>query len=78
MTREPAIIGLARYRARRAIEARIRASGHKLWDFTASDLREAADVHLTTHWEECAAWAAEAIERDPKLQRMCRNPTDRK
>jgi hypothetical protein len=61
--RRHAVIVLALQRSKRAVEAEVRAQGHKLAEYSSRDLRLLAEQYLDQHRAELMAEAKATVER---------------
>jgi hypothetical protein len=62
---------LARQKASKLFKERWLASGRKLRELTAADVREGGEAYLAEH-PELFQQAIEMIERSPELRKLCK------
>src|SRR5436190_11981616 len=63
-------LALARYRARRIVEQRMRDQGVRVQYVSIAIIREQAQAYLEAHRQELLDQCAEIVQRDPKLRAM--------
>jgi hypothetical protein len=69
-------LALARYRARRIVEQRMRDQGVRVQYVSIAIIREQAQAYLEAHRQELLDQCAEIVQRDPKLRAMAEKDSE--